>query len=68
MGRDDVEQHCFMCEAIWYVKGFIDVASKIMQQETTSKDRTLTWYMKYKVISPMGQARYLANIKRDILR
>jgi hypothetical protein len=68
MGRDDVEQHWFMCEVIWYVKGVIDATSKIMQQETTSRDRTLTWYMKYKVISPMGQARSLTNIKRDILR
>jgi hypothetical protein len=48
MGKDDVEQHWFMCEAIWSVKRITDEATKIVQLETTFRDKALTWYMKYK--------------------
>jgi hypothetical protein len=68
MGRDDVEQHWFMCEAIWSVKRVTDEASKIAQLETTFRDRALTWYMKYKATACVGQARSLTEIKRDLLR
>jgi hypothetical protein len=68
MGRDDAEQHWFTCEAIWSVKRIMDEASKIAQLETTFRDRALTWYMKYKATVPMGQARSLLDIKRDLLR
>jgi hypothetical protein len=48
MGKDDAEQHWFMCEAIWFVKRIIDEARKFVQLETMFRDRALTWYMKYK--------------------
>jgi hypothetical protein len=35
MGRDDAEQHWFMCEVIWSVKRITDEATKIAQLETT---------------------------------
>jgi hypothetical protein len=52
MGRDDVEQHWFICEAIWSMKRVIDEASNIAQLETTFRDKALTWYMKYKATIP----------------
>jgi hypothetical protein len=33
-GKDDVDQHWFTCEVIWYVKRIRDEASKIAQLET----------------------------------
>jgi hypothetical protein len=47
IGRDDVEQHWFMCEAIWYLKRVMEEESKITQLETTFIDQDLMWYMKY---------------------
>jgi hypothetical protein len=61
MGRDDAEQHWFTCEAIWSVKRVTDEASKIVQLETTFRDKALTWYMKYKATASVGQARSLTR-------
>jgi hypothetical protein len=36
--RDDVEQHWFMCEVIWYMKRITDEASDIAQLETTFRE------------------------------
>jgi hypothetical protein len=68
MGRDDAEQHWFTCEVIWSVKRITDEASKIVQLETTFRDRALMWYMKYKATALVGQMRSLTEIKRDILK
>jgi hypothetical protein len=68
MGKDDAEKHWFTCEAIWSVKRITDEATKIMQLETTFRDRALTWYMKYKATASVGQERSLAEIKQDLLR
>jgi hypothetical protein len=68
MGKDNVEKHWFTCKSIWYVKRIIDEVAKIVQLETTFKDRSLTWYMKYKSIAPVGQLRSMENIKHDMLR
>jgi hypothetical protein len=32
------------------------------------RDRALMWYMKYKATAPVGQARSLTEIKRDLLK
>jgi hypothetical protein len=66
--KDDVEKHWFNYEAIWPVKRIKCEATKIMQLETTFKDRSLTWYMKYKAIMPAGHAISLAKIKQYLLR
>jgi hypothetical protein len=68
MGKDDVEQHWFTCEAIWSVKRITDEVAKIMQLETMFRDKALTWYMKYKAIVPVGQTRSLPEIKKYMLR
>jgi hypothetical protein len=52
MGRDDAEQHWFTCEAIWSMKRIKNKVTKIAQLETTLKDISLTWYMKYKATAP----------------
>jgi hypothetical protein len=67
MGRDDVEQHWFTCEAIWSLKRVTDDATKIMQIETTFKDRALTWYMKYRATTLVKQERSLAENMQDLL-
>jgi hypothetical protein len=66
-GKDDAEKHWFTCEEIWSIKRVTDGAAKIVQLETTFKDRALTWYMKYKATAPVGHARYLNEIKQDPL-
>jgi hypothetical protein len=68
MGKDDVEQNWFMCEEIWFVKRITDEVTKIMQLETTFRDRSLMWYMKYKDNVLAGQMRSLTEIKQDLLK
>jgi hypothetical protein len=63
MGKDDVVQHWFTCEEIWLVKRVRDYTAKIMQIETTFRDRALMWYMKYKDTAPAGHARSMFKIK-----
>jgi hypothetical protein len=41
---------------------------KIVQLEMTFKEHTLLWYMKYRSTAPMGQARTLTYIKKDLLK
>ena len=67
MGKDDAEQHQITCEAILFVNRVIDDTTKIVQLETTFRDRALTQYMKYKATAPAGQSRSLAEIKHDLL-
>jgi hypothetical protein len=66
-GRDDAKQCWFTCEAIWFVKRVTNEASRIAQQETTFRDKAMTWYMKYKATASMGQVRSLIEIRRDLL-
>jgi hypothetical protein len=54
-GKDDAEKHWFTCEAIWSMKRITDEATKIMQLETTFRDKALTWYMKYKATAPVDR-------------
>jgi hypothetical protein len=44
-GDEDVEQHWFLCEAIWQSHGTLD-ANKLVDFQTTLMDRALKWYMK----------------------
>jgi hypothetical protein len=52
MGKDDVEKQWFTCEFIWSMNRIVDKELNITQNETTFRDRALTWYMKYKEIAP----------------
>jgi hypothetical protein len=50
------------------VKRSIAEALNIVQLETTLRDKSLMWYMKYKVAIPVGNTRSLMYIKRGMLR
>jgi hypothetical protein len=63
-GDKDVEQHWFLCEAIWRSRGTPDV-NKLVEFQTTLTCRALKWYMK--VIEPgapgmQGQAFTLDQV------
>jgi hypothetical protein len=68
MIKDDAEHHWFTYEAIWSVKRIANEATTITQLETIFRDRSLTWYMKYKATTSTGQARSLTEIKKYMLR
>jgi hypothetical protein len=42
---EDVEQHWFLCEAIWRSKGTLD-ENKLVEFHTTLRGHALKWYMK----------------------
>jgi hypothetical protein len=44
-GDEDVEQHWFLCEAIWWSRGTLD-ANKLVQFHTTLRGHAMKWYMK----------------------
>ena len=44
-GDNDVEQHWFLCEAIWRSRGTLDV-NKLVEFQTTLRGCALKWYMK----------------------
>ena len=46
-GSEDLEQHQFLCKAIWSIKKVTDEAVKRAQFSTTLRDRALSWYMKF---------------------
>ena len=46
-GEKDPEQHWFLCEAMWTIKGIYDDNIKLVQLVTTLREWALTWYMKY---------------------
>ena len=47
IGEEDPEQHWFLCEAIWTIKGIQDDNTKLVKLATTLRERALTWYMNY---------------------
>jgi hypothetical protein len=67
IGKDDVEQHWFMCEAIWSVKRIIDEATKVVQARNHVQGQSLDVVHEVQGhYMPMGQARSLTEIKKDI--
>jgi hypothetical protein len=58
----------FVCEIVWATKNIQDEAVKIAQLATTFRGRALVWYMKLQSITPTGQARTLAEIKKALLK
>jgi hypothetical protein len=44
-GDEDVQQHWFLCEAIWRSRGTLD-ANKLVEFQTTLRGHALKWYMK----------------------
>ena len=66
--RDDAKQHWFTCEAIQVVKQTTDNQVKIAKLETMFREGDLTWYMTFKVMTLVGQARLLVDIKQVLLK
>jgi hypothetical protein len=61
---EDIEQHWFLCEAIWRYRGTPD-ANKLVKFQTTLICHALKWYMK--IIEPgfprmQGQAFTLGQV------
>jgi len=46
-GSEDLDQHWFLCEAIWSIKKVTDKVVKRAQFITTLRDCALSWYMKF---------------------
>jgi hypothetical protein len=68
VGSEDPKQHLFVCETVWAAKNIQDDVVKIAQLATTFRGRALVWYMKLQSITPTGQARTLAEIKKALLK
>ena len=63
-GAEDPEQHWFLCEAMWTIKGIHDDNIKLVQLVTTLRERALTWYMKYTSAIP----RTLVQIRTAMIK
>jgi hypothetical protein len=68
-GDKDVEQHWFLCEAIWRSTGTLD-ANKLIEFQNNSRGHALKWYMK--AIDPevprvQGQAFTLYQIQKKFI-
>lgn len=50
------------------VENSMDDQAKVAQLKTTSRKMALTWYMKFKATTPIGQVRSLAEIKQELLK
>ena len=46
-GIEDLDQHFFLCEAVWSIKQVQDDDTKRAYLEATFRDRALTWFMKF---------------------
>jgi hypothetical protein len=60
-GDEDIEQHWFLCEAIWRSKGTLD-ANKLVEFQTTLRGRSLKWNMKAIESRVKGQAFTLVQV------
>jgi hypothetical protein len=58
---EDLDQHRFLCKAVWSIKQVTDEAVKRAQFSTTLRDRSLSWYMKF--VSGSVQPKPLNDIK-----
>lgn len=67
VGNEDLEKHLLVCKPIWIAKQVQDEATKISQLEETFRDRALTWYMKFKSVTLVGQMT-LNEIKQPLIR
>ena len=63
-GNDDVEQHWYLCEAIWRARQTPD-AGKLIEFQTTLRERALQWFIKWSEAHPN---LIIADVKRDFVR
>jgi hypothetical protein len=62
---EDLDQHWFLCEAIWSIKNITDEDVKINWSSTTLRDLTLSWYMK--LIQRLVHLKTLNEIKNALV-
>jgi hypothetical protein len=60
-GSKDLDQHWFLCEAVWSIKQVNDKVVKRSRFSTTLRDRVLSWYMKF--VKGVAQTKPLNDIK-----
>ena len=63
-GNDDVEQHWYLCEAIWRAWETPD-ARKLIEFQTTLRERALRWFIKWSKAHPNP---VIADVKWDFVR
>ena len=63
-GNDDVEQHWYLCEAIWRARQTPD-AGKMIEFQATHRDRALHWFIKW---SEAHQNLAIADVKRRFVK
>jgi hypothetical protein len=62
-----VEQHYFLCEAIWWYHGTLDV-NTLVEFHTTLRGFSLKWYMKsIETSNPQGHIFTLAQVKQQFI-
>jgi hypothetical protein len=62
---EDVDQHWFLCEAVWNIKSITNEAMKRTQFITMLRDCTLSWYMK--LVQGLVQPKPLNEIKNALI-
>jgi hypothetical protein len=62
-GSEDLDQHWFLCEAMWSIENVTDEVVKRAQFSTTLRDRALRWYMKF----VQGDAPKPLNVIKTVL-
>ena len=62
-GTEDLDQHFFLCEAVWNIKQVQNDDTKKAQSATTFRDRALTWFMKFS--TSMQQPKTIQEIKDE---
>jgi hypothetical protein len=65
-GDEDVEQHWFLCEAIWR-DGKNLHANKLVEFHTTMRGQDLKWYMKAIKPGAQGKSFTLSQVKRRFM-
>ena len=64
-GSKDLDQHWFLCEAIWNIKSITEEAIKRTQFNTMLRDRALSLYMK--LVQGLAQPKQLNEIKNALI-
>ena len=63
-GAKDLDQHLFICEAVWNIKQVQNDDIKKAQLTTTFRDRALTWFMKFSTNTQ--QPKTIQEIKDEL--
>ena len=63
-GNDDVEQHWYLCEAIWRALQTPEVG-KLIEFQTTLRERALRWFVKW---SEAHQNPAIDDVRREFIK